>query len=57
MIKHILKLLFTLAMYELGKYVTNAVVNYYRYKEDDIDIPPQDFNQCDHIHLNAEVSD
>jgi len=34
-----------------------AVVNYYRYKEDDIDIPPQDFNQCDHIHLNAEVSD
>ncbi|ASN69390.1 putative RinB [uncultured Caudovirales phage] len=57
MIKHILKLLFTLAMYELGKYVTNAVIEHYKYREDEVDKPPQDFNQHDHIHLNAEVSE
>lgn len=34
-----------------------VVFNYYRYKQDDIDAPPQDFYQHDHIHLNAEVSD
>ncbi|MCC8990599.1 MAG: hypothetical protein QP950_03905 [Staphylococcus warneri] len=34
-----------------------ATFNAYRYKQDDIDTPPQDFNQYDHIHLNAEVSD
>ncbi|MCE3022557.1 transcriptional activator RinB [Staphylococcus pasteuri] len=57
MIKHILKLLFTLAMYELGKYVTNVVIDYYRYKQDEVDQAPKDFSKYDHIHLNAEVSE
>ncbi|KTW08610.1 MULTISPECIES: transcriptional activator RinB [Staphylococcus] len=56
MIKHISKLIFTLAMYELGKYVTEQLLIKYT-ANDDIDTPPQDFNQFDHIHLNAEVSD
>jgi len=43
-------------MYELGKYVTNVVIDYYKYKQDDVDAP-QDFTQDDHIHLNDEVSD
>lgn len=34
-----------------------ALVNVYRYRQDNIDTPPQDFNQYDHFHLNAEVSD
>lgn len=57
MIKHILKLLFTLSTYELGKYVTNVVIDYYRYKQDEVEQAPQDFSEYDHIHLNAEVSD
>ena len=57
MIKHILKLLFTLATYELGKYVTNVVIDYYKYKQDEVDQAPQDFNEYDHTHLNDEVSE
>ena len=55
MIKHISKLIFTLAMYELGKYVTEQLLIKYT-SNDDIKAP-QDFTQDDHIHLNAEVSD
>ncbi|MCE5089212.1 transcriptional activator RinB [Staphylococcus devriesei] len=55
MIKHISKLIFTLAMYELGKYLMNELIVYLQ-SEDDIDMP-KDFNQLDHIHLNAEVSE
>lgn len=55
MIKHISKLIFTLAMYELGKYVTEQLLIKYT-SNDDIEAP-QDFTQDDHIHLNAEVSD
>ncbi|MFJ1815030.1 transcriptional activator RinB [Staphylococcus saprophyticus] len=58
MIKHILKLLFTLAMYELGKYVTNVVIEHYRYREGEVDI--NTFNEQDHIDLKrivAEVSE
>lgn len=54
-IKHILKLIFTLVTYELGKYVTEQLLIKYT-SNDNIDAP-QDFNQYDHIHLNAEVSD
>lgn len=57
MIKRILKIWFTIGMYELGKYVTNVVINYYKYKQDEVDQAPKDFNEYDHIHLNDEVSD
>lgn len=57
MVKHILKIWFTIGMYELGKYVTNVVIDYYKYKQDEVDQVPQDFTQDDHIHLNAEVSE
>ena len=40
-------------VYRLLTYVVERV----KYKQDDIDTPPQDFNQFDHIHFNAEVSD
>ncbi|MEX2956175.1 transcriptional regulator [Staphylococcus pasteuri] len=55
MIKHILKLLFALAMYELGKYVTEQLIIWWQ-SDDELDAP-QDFTQDDHIHLNAEVSE
>ncbi|MGA4513338.1 transcriptional activator RinB [Staphylococcus caledonicus] len=55
MIKRILKNLFLIAMYELGKYITNELIVKLQ-SEDDIDIP-KDFTQDDHIHLNAEVSE
>ena len=55
MIKHISKLIFTLAMYELGKYVMEQLLIKYT-ANDDIEAP-QDFTKDDHIHLNAEVSD
>lgn len=59
MIKHILKLLFTLAMYELGKYGANKVIEHYKYREDEIDTI-NTFNEYDHADLKrmlAEVSD
>ncbi|WP_049423808.1 transcriptional activator RinB [Staphylococcus warneri] len=55
MIKHISKLIFTLAMYELGKYVMEQLLIRLT-ANDEIEVP-QDFTQDDHIHLNAEVSD
>ncbi|PNZ86245.1 transcriptional activator RinB [Staphylococcus devriesei] len=55
MIKRILKTWFTIAMYELGKYITNQILIKVQ-ANDDVDVP-QDFMQDDHIHLNAEVSE
>lgn len=57
MIKRILKDLFLIAMYELGKYLTNVVIDYYKYKQDEVEQAPQDFNEYDHTHLNDEVSE
>lgn len=60
MIKYISKLLFTLAMYELGKYVTSLLIIKLE-SEDDIDTAPKDFaSEWDQIDLNkikAEVSE
>lgn len=58
MIKPILKLILTLALYEAGKYITEQYI-IYRTQNDDVEAPA-DFNINDHIHLNdlkAEVSD
>lgn len=58
MIKHILKLLFTLAMYELGKWVTEQVIIWWQ-SDDELDAP-LDFTDADHEHLNRlmrEVSE
>lgn len=54
MIKHILKLLFTLFTYELGKYVTEQLL--IKYTSNDEVEAPKDFNEYDHTHLNDEVS-
>lgn len=42
MIKHILKDLFLIAMYELGKYLTSLLITILE-SEDDIDTTPKDF--------------
>lgn len=55
MFKRLLKIWFTIAIYELGKYITNQILIKVQ-ANDDVDRPPQDFTQDDHIHLNAEVS-
>lgn len=55
MIKRLLKIWFIIGVYELSKYLTNELIVYLQ-SEDDIDVP-KDFNQLDHIHLNAEVSE
>ncbi|MCI2948348.1 transcriptional activator RinB [Staphylococcus caledonicus] len=60
MIKRILKNLFLIAMYELGKYLTNELIVKLQ-SEDDIDTAPKDFaSDWDQIDLNkikAEVSE
>ncbi|WP_340293806.1 transcriptional activator RinB [Staphylococcus coagulans] len=56
MIKRIINLLITLALYELGKYLTEQVIITLM-SVDDIDMT---FTEYDHIHLNnfkAEVSE
>ena len=58
MIKTILKLILTLALYEAAKYITEQYI-IYRTQNDDVEAPA-DFNIDDHIHLNnikAEVSE
>lgn len=58
MIKHISKLIFTLAMYELGKYVTEQLIIWWQ-SDDDLDAP-LDFTDADHAHINRlmrEVSE
>ncbi|WP_154836102.1 transcriptional activator RinB [Staphylococcus pasteuri] len=58
MIKHISKLIFTLAMYELGKFVTEQLIIWWQ-SDDDLEAP-LDFTDADHVHLNRlmrEVSE
>ncbi|MGJ0166451.1 transcriptional activator RinB [Staphylococcus hominis] len=60
MIKRIIKIWFTIAMYELGKYLTFLLITILE-SEDDIDTAPKDFaSEWDQIDLNkirAEVSE
>ncbi|WP_017465044.1 transcriptional activator RinB [Staphylococcus epidermidis] len=56
MIKRILKIWFTIAMYELGKWIGREL--YYKLTaNDEVEQAPQDFSEYDHIHLNDEVSE
>ena len=60
MIKRILKNLFLIAMYELGKYLTSLLIIKLE-SEDDIDTAPKDFaletDQFDLNRIKAEVSE
>ena len=60
MFKRVLKNLFLIAMYELGKYLTSLLITILESK-DDIDTAPKDFaSEWDQIDLNkikAEVSE
>ena len=60
MIKRILKDLFLIAMYELGKYLTSLLITILE-SEDDIDTAPNDFamngDQIDLNRIKAEVSE
>lgn len=59
MIKRILKVLFLIAMYELGKYLTSLLITILE-SEDDIDAPKDFASEWDQIDLNkirAEVSE
>ncbi|UXR70283.1 transcriptional activator RinB [Staphylococcus sp. IVB6246] len=60
MIKRILKDLFLIAMYELGKYLTSLLITILE-SEDDIDTAPNDYAlETDQFDLNdfrAEVTD
>lgn len=60
MIKRILKIWFTIAMYELGKYLTYLLITKIE-NEDDIDTAPKDFasewDQFDLNRIKAEVSE
>ncbi|WP_053037804.1 transcriptional activator RinB [Staphylococcus haemolyticus] len=60
MIKHILKDLFLIAMYELGKYLTSLLITILE-SEDDIDTAPNDYaletDQHDLNRIKAEVSE
>ena len=60
MIKRIIKDLFLIAMYELGKYLTSLLITILE-SEDDIDTAPNDFaletDQFDLNRIKAEVSE
>nr|WLJ25424.1 MAG: transcriptional activator [Staphylococcus phage HS05] len=60
MIKHIIKDLFLIAMYELGKYLTSLLITILE-SEDDIDTAPNDYaletDQYDLNRIKAEVSE
>ena len=60
MIKRILKVLFLIAMYELGKYLTSLLIIKLE-SEDDIDTAPNDYaletDQYDLNRIKAEVSE
>ncbi len=60
MIKRILKDLFLIAMYELGKYLTSLLIIKLE-SEDDIDTAPKDYalktDQFDLNRIKAEVSE
>lgn len=58
MIKSLLKILLTLALYEATKYITEQLI-IHATQNDDVEAPV-DFDIHDHIHLNdlkAEVSE
>lgn len=50
MTKRILKIWFTIAMYELGKWIGREI--YYKLTENDEVEVPKDFDENDHAHLN-----
>lgn len=50
MIKKLIRLWFTIAMYELGKWIGREV--YYKLTANDEVEVPKDFNEDDHAHLN-----
>lgn len=50
MIKHISKLIFTLAMYEIGKFLGREL--YYKLTANDEVEVPKDFDEHNHAHLN-----
>ena len=60
MFKRILKDLFLIAMYELGKYLTSLLITILE-SEDDIDTAPNDYaletDQFDLNRIKAEVSE
>lgn len=60
MIKRIIKIWFTIAMYELGKYLTFLLITILE-SEDDIDTAPNDYaletDQYDLNRIKAEVSE
>lgn len=51
MIKRILKIWFTIAMYEIGKWIGREL--YYKMTANDEVEVPKDFNEDDHAHLNG----
>ncbi|MCG2285087.1 transcriptional activator RinB [Staphylococcus epidermidis] len=51
MIKRILKIWFTIAMYELGKWI--GIELYYKLTANDEVEVPKDFDEYDHTHLNG----
>lgn len=51
MIKRILKIWFTIAMYELGKWIGREL--YYKLTSNDEVEVPKDFDEYDHTHLNG----
>lgn len=50
MVKRILKIWFTIAVYELGKWLGREL--YYKLSANDEVKVPKDFNENDHAHLN-----
>ncbi|MHB7942142.1 transcriptional activator RinB [Staphylococcus capitis] len=51
MIKHISKLIFTLAMYELGKYITNQILIKMQ-ANDDVDVSSDYARESDQYDIN-----
>ena len=51
MIKRILKIWFTIAMYELGKWIGRELY-FMITANDDVEVP-KDFDEDDHAHLNG----
>ncbi|MGD3975824.1 DUF1381 domain-containing protein [Xanthomonas citri pv. citri] len=51
MIKRILKIWFTIAMYEIGKWIGREL--YYKMTANDEVEVPKDFDENDHAHLNG----
>lgn len=50
MIKRIIKIWFTIAMYELGKCIGREL--YFMITANDVVEVPKDFDEKDHVHLN-----